>query len=302
MSAPAEGASARELVLWAEARFLEAGLTYGHGTDNARDDAVFLVFCTLGLPYDLDDGPLDAPRTAAECASVRERVAERVRTRKPTAYVVGEGWFAGLRFHVDERVLVPRSPIAELVETGFAPWVDPEAVHHAADVCTGSGCIAIACALAFPGARVDALDISLPALEVARLNVERYGLDGRVRVLHSDLLSAVPGQRYDLLVSNPPYVPEAEIDALPAEYHHEPRLGLAAGALGLDVVERLLRQAARQLSGHGVLVCEVGDSWEALSEAWPRLPFLWLDLERGGEGVFLLEAEALRRQFPAQKP
>lgn len=295
---PAPGASARAFVLWAESRFRGARLTYGHGTDNARDDAVFLVFCTLGLPYDVDDATLDAPLADADRERVLDRVEARVTTRSPTAYVVGEGWFAGLRFHVDPRVLVPRSPIAELVETGFAPFVDEKTVRHVADLGTGSGCIAVACALAFPEAEIDAIDISADALAVARLNIARHGVADRVHAVQSDLFAAMPGARYDLIVANPPYVPEGELPDLPDEYRHEPALALAAGPEGLAVVDRLLPAAAEHLADRGVLVCEVGDTWERLAGRYPQLPFLWLDLERGGEGVFLLEARDLRRHFP----
>ncbi len=205
-----------------------------------------------------------------------------------------EAWFAGLPFYVDERVIIPRSPIAELINKHFEPWLEPENVMSVLDLCTGSGCIAIACALALPHARIDAVDLSTDALSVAQKNVEKYDLVDRVRLIESDLFQSIPAEKYDLIISNPPYVSESEWQELPAEYHHEPRLALEAGKEGLDVVSRMLNQAAQHLTENGVLIVEVGNSAMALEKAFPDLPFLWLEFEQGGEGVFLLTAEQLR--------
>ncbi len=290
----------RDLVLWAEARFEGAGLSYGHGTTSAREEAVFLVFHSLALPFDVPDAVLDRPLMPEAKSCALALIRERIRTRKPAAYVLGESWFAGLELYVDERVLVPRSPIAELIEARFSPWLkDPRRIL---DIGTGSGCIAIACALAFPKAEVDATDISAGALEIASRNAERHGVRDRVRLLRSDVYESLAGERYDLIVSNPPYVPAAHLATLPPEHRHEPSLGLDGGDDGLAIVSRILEGATEHLTERGTLVVEAGEAAPAAEARYPRLPFVWLELRRGGEGVFLLEARDLDGGVPDQAP
>ena len=275
-----------------ERRLKRARLFYGHGTDNPRDEAAALVFHAMGLAH-------DAPRALAKrsTASQRERVAAltaaRIDTRAPLAYLTHEAWFAGLPFYVDERVLVPRSPIAELIERRFAPWIDARRVRDIVDMGTGSGCIALACAKAFPRARVDAVDIDPAALEVAAINRRRLRLTRRVRLVESDHFAALSRRSYDIIVSNPPYVGAREMRGLPREYRHEPRLALESGRDGLDSVATILRAAARHLKPLGLLVCEVGNTERLLARAYPKVPFTWLDFERGGGGVFALTREQL---------
>ncbi|HIP53520.1 MAG TPA: 50S ribosomal protein L3 N(5)-glutamine methyltransferase [Chromatiales bacterium] len=284
-----------DLIRWGASRFNEAGLFFGHGTDNAIDEAAFLVLHTLHLPNDLSSLYLGSRVTATERHEVLEVFTRRIEERVPAAYLVGEAWFAGLPFYVNPQVLVPRSPIAELIEQRFQPWIEEDHIESVLDLCTGSGCIGISIAVWLPGTRVDLADISQTALEVAKRNVARHGLEGRVQTVHSDLFSALKGRKYDIMVSNPPYVGEDEMARLPTEYHREPALGLAAGAKGLDVVERILAEAGAHLNPGGILVVEVGNSAEALAERYPAVPFLWLDFERGGEGVFLLTEEQIRQ-------
>ena len=284
----------RDYVRWGASRLNEAGVFFGHGTDNAVDEALHLVLHALhlapGLPSELMAGRL----TRDERRAVMELFERRINERLPAAYLTHEAWFAGLSFYVDERVLVPRSPIAELIEQQFQPWLRTE-VTRALDLCAGSGCIAIACAHAFPEAEVDAADVSSAALAVCGINIERHHTQGRVHAVESDLFTALRGRRYELIVSNPPYVSEAEMKTLPVEYLHEPALGLAAGRQGLDVVQRILREASDYLSDDGLLVVEVGNSEVALIERYPEVPFVWPDFARGGGGVFLLEGSTLRR-------
>jgi ribosomal protein L3 glutamine methyltransferase len=287
-------ATVRDFIRWGASRFGEAGLVFGHGTDNALDESAALVLHALHIGMELPGDCLDVVLSEAERQKVIHLIESRVYTRKPAAYLTHEAWFAGLPFYVDERVLVPRSPIAELITNRFTPWVVPERIDSLLDLCTGSGCIAIACACAFPDAHVLATDISGDALAVARENIERHELAHRVQLLESSLFDGIGERRFDLIVSNPPYVPQSEVQQLPEEFGHEPVLGLSAGEDGLDVVVQILRNASHYLADNGILVVEVGCSQQALVELYPDIPFLWLEFEQGGEGVFLLEQDQLR--------
>ena len=269
-------------------RFEDAGLCYGHGTDNAPDEAAWLVLSAVGAPLDGSFGDWGRPVAAAQAAEIERLATARIESRQPLAYLLGTAWFAGLEFEVSPSVLVPRSPLAELIRDRFRPWVQPGGERRVLDMCTGSGCIAIATAVSLPAARVDASDISAEALEIARRNVERHGLAERIDLLHSDLFGSLPPRRYDLIVANPPYVPAPSAQCLPAEYRAEPGLGLVSGADGLDAVLSILLDAPRFLGEDGVLICEVGESQERLCAALPRLPFVWLEFEHGGSGVFVL--------------
>ncbi len=273
-------------------RFDEADLFYGHGTDNAWDEAVYLVFCALQIPFAADEQIMSRAITPQEQQKVEALALRRLEERLPVAYLVGEAWFAGLPFTVNEQVLIPRSPIAELIQQEFATLL-PRTPEHILDLCTGSGCIGIATALTFENSRVDLADISPQALEVARANVQRHGLESRVRVVESDLFAALQGP-YDLILSNPPYVSQQEVDELPPEYRHEPALGLLSEDDGLAIPLRILREAAELLAPEGVLIMEVGYSREALSARLPGVPLLWLEFAHGGDGVLLLTREQLR--------
>ncbi|MGH8253857.1 MAG: 50S ribosomal protein L3 N(5)-glutamine methyltransferase [Steroidobacteraceae bacterium] len=273
-----------------------ASLHYGHGTERARDDAAALVWHALRLPARPTAARLRRGATTAQQRQLRALLHRRIAERIPVVYLTHRCWFAGIELYVDERVLIPRSPIAELIEHRFSPWIDAARVKRIADVGTGSGCIAIACARVFPRARVDALDISPAALEVAARNVRRHRLSRRVRTLASDHFSALRAGAYDMIVSNPPYVGSAEMKSLPAEYRHEPALALAAGRDGLDSVRVMLRDAARYLRPGGILVVEVGNSELLVRRKFPRLPFTWLEFARGGGGVFLLTREQLMKR------
>jgi len=282
----------RDLVRWGASEFGRAGLHFGHGTDNALDEAFHLVTWSLKLPHDLPAAYLDAALTPAERGQVLALLRRRVKTRKPAAYLTGEAWFGGLPFTVDERALIPRSPIAELIDHRFEPWLRASP-RRILDLCAGSGCIAVACAMAFPEAQVDAVEIDAGALELLRSNVRRYELEERVHAIQSDLFAKLKGKTYGLIVSNPPYVPEARWRAMPAEYRHEPKLALASGADGMDVVTRILREAPRHLAADGLLVCEVGGSVPEFNRRFPKVPVIWPDFERGGDGVFVVSRDDL---------
>ncbi|MDD5275275.1 MAG: 50S ribosomal protein L3 N(5)-glutamine methyltransferase [Methylovulum sp.] len=281
----------RDYIRWAASCFAQAQVCFGHGTTTALDEAAALVLHTVHQPYNLADAYLDSVLTHDERHAVITIVDKRINTRMPAAYLTHEAIFAGLSFYVDERVLVPRSPIAELIEQRFAPWVDEEQVENILDLCTGSACIAIACAYAFPNADVDAADVSADALAVAEINRHKHQLDELLTLYQSDLFTAVPANRYDIIVSNPPYVSLAEWQQLPEEFHAEPALGFKGGESGLDLVIRILVDADDYLDAQGILVVEVGSSAETLQAMFPDVPFYWLDFERGGDGVFLLTAE-----------
>lgn len=275
---------------------MNANTTYfGHGTDNSEDEAMLLLSDTLHLPYPINSLYLHAHLTAEEKQTLILLFQRRIQEKIPVPYLIHKAWFCGLEFYVDNRVLIPRSPIAELIEHQFSPWIDPSLVNNILDLCTGSGCIAIACAHAFPEARVDAIDICPDALAVASKNIQLHQCDDDVFLWQSDLFQALPPKSgYDIIVSNPPYVSASELATLPPEYHHEPAKALAPNPNspeGLEIIDKILAQAGNFLSPHGILIVEVGNAEEALINKYPDVPFLWLEFERGGSGVFLLTAQ-----------
>ncbi len=282
-----------DFVRWGGSLFRQANLFFGHGTDNAFDESKVLTFHVLNLPWDVPDNYWLSRLTMVEKQLITELFKRRIESRKPAAYLTGEAWFAGMRFKVNESTLVPRSPIAELIAQRYEPWVNPEIVADVLDLCTGSGCIGIASLQAFPNAVVDLVDISADALSVAQQNIELYGLQEVAFAIESDLFSALEGKQYDLIVSNPPYVDQIEMDALPAEFQQEPRLGLEAGKDGLDLVRKILAEAASYLKEDGVLIVEVGVSQYYLEAAYPELPLFWFEFEQGGEGVFAIQKSEL---------
>lgn len=283
----------RDHIRWAVSRFHDEQLFFGHGTDNAWDEARQLVLGALHLPWEIADAYLDCRLEEDEQEHLLALLKRRIEERVPTAYLLGEAWFCGLPFIVDERVLVPRSPIAELIGQHFAPWLPAEPARIL-DLCTGSGCIGIACAHAFPEAEVVLADLSFEALEVANQNIERHELEERVYTVQGDGFAGLPGQRFDLIVSNPPYVDAEDFADMPAEYQHEPELGLACGDDGLDLVRRMLTEAADHLSEQGILIVEVGNSQVHVEALYPEVDFTWLEFEQGGHGVFLLAAKQCR--------
>ncbi len=286
----------RDFIRWGASEFTAANLYFGHGTDNAWDEAEQLVLNAVHLTPPLAGEWLSARLTQAERKRVVENLTRRIQKRIPAAYITGQAWFAGLPFTVDERVLVPRSPIGELIQQQFAPWLSEEPAQIL-DLCTGSGCIGIACAYAFPDAEVQLSDISFDALAVAEENIQQHGLEDRVFAMQSDLFENFAGQQFDLIVSNPPYVDEDDLASMPPEYHAEPEIGLGSGADGLDFTRRLLREASHYLTDDGVLIVEVGNSWVALEQAFQEVPFTWIEFERGGHGVFMLRKADLLAHF-----
>ncbi|WP_207951796.1 50S ribosomal protein L3 N(5)-glutamine methyltransferase [Pseudomaricurvus alcaniphilus] len=282
----------RDYLRWATSRFNAAHLFFGHGTDNAWDEAVQLIMPSLHLPWDSSPDLLNARLTSDERKLLVELIERRISERIPAAYLTGKAWFAGLEFYVDERVLVPRSPLAEMIGEQFQPWLTvwPERVL---DLCTGSGCIGIACARQFADAEVILSDIDAGALQVAQANIDKHRLGDQVSAVQSDLFSGLVGQSFDLIVSNPPYVNAEDLDTMPAEFRAEPAIALGSGNDGLAFTRRLLREARAHLRDGGLLVVEVGNSWPALEAAYPSVPFTWVELADGGHGVFTLSAEQL---------
>ena len=287
----------RDFIRYGVSLFNAEGLFFGHGSDSALDEATALALYVLHLPHDLPGHFMDAVLTSEEKSDVLDLYERRVKDRIPAAYLTHEAWFAGHKFYVDERVLVPRSPIAEIITSQFEPWIDPEEVRDVLDLCTGSGCIAIACAYALPDADIDAVDISDSALAVAEINVDRHQMQDQVRLIKSDLFSQLEDNSYDLVITNPPYVDAEEMAVLPAEFRHEPELGLASGSDGLDAIKKILHEAADYLNEEGVLIAEVGASEDVLIELYPDVPFFWFDFEHGGSGVFMLTREHLINYF-----
>jgi len=286
----------RDFVRWGSSEFLRHDLSFGHGFASALDEARYLVLHAVSLPYDLPDDYLDARLTLAEREHVTELLQQRVKSRQPAAYLTRESWFCGLRFYIDERVLVPRSPIAELIANHFEPWIDSRGVSSILDLCTGSGCIAIAAQYQFADARVCASDVSADALAVAAINLEQHELSNHVTLYESDLFDAIPPQKFDVILSNPPYVDAEDMAALSDEFKREPELGLAAGSDGLSLVQRILAQAGDYLSEDGVLFLEVGNSQAALEQNYVFLPMTWVDFEYGGGGVCCIHARDLIQQ------
>ncbi|WP_279141851.1 50S ribosomal protein L3 N(5)-glutamine methyltransferase [Photobacterium phosphoreum] len=282
----------QDMLRWTVSRFNAAGLFYGHGTDNAWDEAVQLVLPTVYLPLDVPPEVRNSRLTSSERHRIVERVMCRINDRTPVSYLTNVAYFCGMEFFVDERVLVPRSPIGELIENRFEPFLQQEPTRIM-DLCTGSGCIGIACAHMFPEAEVDIVDISTDALAVAEQNITDHGLEQQVIPLRSDLLRDIPKDKYDLIVTNPPYVDQEDMDSLPEEFRHEPELGLAAGTDGLKLVRRILANAPDYLKDDGILICEVGNSMIHMEEQYPHIPFMWLEFANGGHGVFMLTREQL---------
>lgn len=285
----------KDYIRWGASQLSENKVFLGHGLATPLHESASIVLYVLHLPYNLDDCYLDAVLTIDERKNVVALLTRRIIDRKPVAYLTHEAIFAGLSFYVDERVLVPRSPIAELIEQRFLPWIDEDQVFNLLDLCTGSACIAIACAYAFPDAQVDAVELSNDALEVAKKNVDKHDLVEQVNLVKSDLFNELPNKQYDLIVSNPPYVAIQEWKELPDEYHQEPEMGFTGGINGLDLVLQILIEANDYLTKQGILIIEVGSSAETLQKLFPEIAFYWLDFERGGDGVFLLTAEQVQK-------
>ena len=267
---------------------------FGHGTDNAWDEAVLMVLSVAELPLESGENVLPLSLGTEAVARLQELLRRRIMEHEPLPYLLGRAWFAGLEFLCDQRAIIPRSPIAELILHGFRPWYNGPAPGHILDLCCGGGCIGLAAAYQFPDARVDLLDVDSDALDLARENAEQLGLQGRVTLIESDLFEALADTRYDLILSNPPYVDAADLAAMPAEFHHEPKDALGSGVDGLDLTRRILSCAHPFLAASGLLIVEVGNSWAALEQAYPRVPFTWVEFEHGGDGVFALTAQELQ--------
>lgn len=292
--AQSELSTLRDLMRFAVSRFNEADLFFGHGTDNAWDEAAYLLLHSLHLPIDQLDPYMDARLTTGERTAALKLIRRRMTERLPASYLTHEAWLGDYRFYVDERVIVPRSHIAELLREQLSPWVDdPWAIRRVLDMCTGSGCLAILAAEAFPEATVDAVDLSSDALAVAERNVKDYALEERVRLIQSDAFSAIPREKYDLIISNPPYVNAESMASLPEEYRREPEMALASGEDGLDFVRSLLKDAPYHLAPDGVLIVEIGHNKDELERAFPRLSFVWLDTSAGDRFVFMLRGKDL---------
>jgi ribosomal protein L3 glutamine methyltransferase len=281
--------SVRDWIRYSVSQFEQSGVFFGHGTSNAYDESVWLVLSGLHLPLDMLDQFVDARVLPEEGKHLQHLIQRRVTERVPTAYLLREAWLRGFKFYVDERVIVPRSFIAELLENSLAPYIEyPELIQSAADICTGSGCLGILLAHAFPDAQIDVVDISADAIAVANINIRQYQLEHQVQSIQSDMLNALQGKRYDLIISNPPYVDAQAMAQLPEEYRNEPQLALGSGADGLDHTHTLLRQAGDFLNDDGLLVVEIGHNREALINAYPTTPFTWLEVDAGDQFVFLL--------------
>ena len=282
----------RDYIRYGVSCFNQADIFYGHGTDNAWDESVQLVLNTVHLSWNMSDVVMDSTLTITERKCILAKLKRRVVDRVPSAYLMGEAWFMGLPFYVDERVLVPRSPIAEMIENEFQPWLQAGNVIDILDLCTGSGCIGIASGMVFPEANVDLVDLSEEALEVAAINIKKHEVEDRVHIIKSDVFQNV-SKKYQLIVSNPPYVDAKDIAEMPEEFHQEPAMGLAAGVDGLDIVHRILKDARQYMTDDGLLIVETGNSCDALDEAYPDVPFTWIEFEFGGHGVFIISAAEL---------
>ena len=284
----------RDWLRYAVSQFEASDIFYGHGTDNAYDEAVWLIMSALHLPMDTLNNFLDARLTASERSKLASFIGQRITQHTPTAYLLKEAWLQGLKFYVDERVLIPRSFIAELLNTDLSPWIEfPEMIESAADICTGSGCLGVLLASVFPNAAVDVIDISQDAIDVANINIANYGLEAQVTAIKSDMFSALSGKKYDVIISNPPYVDAPSMAVLPAEYQNEPQLALGSGVAGLDHTHTILREAANYLNDDGILIVEIGHNRDALEDAYPNIIFNWLEVSSGTEFVFLLTKSQL---------
>lgn len=284
----------RDWIRYAVSQFEASDIFYGHGTDNAYDEAVWLIMSAVHLPMDTLNNFLDARLTTTERVKLANLIEQRITQHTPTAYLVKEAWLQGLKFYVDERVLIPRSFIAELLAQELSPWIEfPEMVESAADICTGSGCLGVLLASTFPNAAIDVIDISQDAIDVANINIANYGLENQITAIQSDMFTALKGKTYDLIISNPPYVDAPSMAALPAEYQNEPQLALGSGVAGLDHTHTILREAGKHLNDDGILIVEIGHNREALEAAYPNIVFNWLEVSSGNAFVFLLTKSQL---------